>query len=171
MEEGTIVEWIAQAGDVVKNGDILLRISTDKVDAEVEAEGSGRFQPVADEGATLPPGALIAWLLDGDEQPPDSAPDAAVAALQSPAADDVGELQLTAPAPRGPVRQDGRLLASPNARRVAAERGIDLETLRGTGPGGRIVSEDVEEAAAQQPAAPAPVAAEAEPPGRVVSPL
>src|SRR5215218_790964 len=112
MEEGTIVEWIAQAGDVVKNGDILLRISTDKVDAEVEAEGSGRFQPVADEGATLPPGALIAWLLEGDEQPPDGPPGAAVAALQSPAADDVGELNLVGPAASSPApaASGGRLL-------------------------------------------------------------
>src|SRR4051812_43811701 len=174
MEEGTIVEWVAKTGDVVSNGDVLLRISTDKVDAEVEAEGSGRFQPVADEGATLPPGALIAWLLEGDEQPPDAPSSAGVAALQSPAADDVGELQLTAPERSGPVHRDGRVLASPNARRVAAEHSVDLETLRGTGPGGRIVSEDVEEAlahaAAQPAAAPAP-AAQAHRAGTVVSPL
>src|SRR5215213_5585433 len=128
MEEGTIVEWVAKPGQVVQNGDVLLVISTDKVDTEVEAEGSGRFQPVADEGATLPPGALIAWLLQDDEQPPDHPSSAAVAALQSPAADDVGELQLTGTpaATAAPATGDGRLLASPNARRVAAEHGFDL---------------------------------------------
>src|SRR4051812_9478829 len=174
MEEGTIVEWVAKAGDVVKSGDVLLRLGTDKVDAEVEAEGEGRFEPVVAEGVTLPPGALIAWLLQGDEQPPERPSEAAVAAQESPAAGDVGELQLTGPATTlTPTAPEGRLLASPNAKRVAAEHGIDLRTLRGTGPGGRIVSEDVEDAlaraAAEPSAAPAPAGAAA--PGSVVSPL
>src|SRR5688572_21408531 len=161
MEEGTIVEWIAKAGDVVKSGDVLLRIGTDKVDAEVEAEGEGRFEPVVAEGTTLPPGALIAWLLQGDEQPPDHPSEAKVAAQASPAAGDVGELQLTGPAATlGTAAPQGRLLASPNAKRVAAEHGIDLRTLRGTGPGGRIVSEDVEEALAAAPVPPPAPAAE-----------
>src|SRR3954470_7669392 len=98
MEEGTIVEWVAKAGDVVKSGDVLLRLGTDKVDAEVEAEGEGRFEPVVAEGATLPPGALIAWLLHGDEQPPAGPSEPKVAALASPAAGDVGELNLVSPA-------------------------------------------------------------------------
>ncbi|MGY1616072.1 dihydrolipoamide acetyltransferase family protein [Geodermatophilus sp. SYSU D00691] len=171
MEEGTIVEWVAKAGDVVKNGDVLLRLATDKVDAEVEAEGEGRFQPVVDEGTTLPPGALIAWLLEGDEQPPAAPSPAKVAAQESPAAGDVGELQLTGPASAAAVPA-GRLLASPNAKRVAAEHGVDLTTLRGTGPGGRIVSEDVEDAlAAARAAAPPPVPPPAAPAGGVVSPL
>jgi pyruvate dehydrogenase E2 component (dihydrolipoamide acetyltransferase) len=166
MEEGTIVEWIAKAGDVVKNGDVLLRIGTDKVDAEVEAEGEGRFEPVVAEGTTHPPGALIAWLLQGDEQPPERPSDAKVAAQASPAAGDVGELQLTGPAAAAgaaAVAPAGRLLASPNAKRIAAERGVDLGTLRGTGPGGRIVSEDVEEALAAGVVAPAAAPA-AQPP-------
>src|SRR4051812_32676303 len=176
MEEGTIVEWVAKAGDVVKNGDVLLRLGTDKVDAEVEAEGEGRFEPVVAEGETLPPGALIAWLLQGDEQPPERPSEAKVAAQAAPAAGDVGELQLTGPGAAARAVGDGRLLASPNAKRVAAEHGVDLRTLRGTGPGGRIVSEDVEDALARMPAEPAvaetPVApADAVTPGSVVSPL
>src|SRR5437763_11287640 len=144
MEEGTIIEWVAKAGDVVKSGDVLLRLGTDKVDAEVEAEGEGRFEPVVAEGTTLPPGALIAWLLQGDERPPDRPSDAAVAAQAAPAAGDVGELQLTGPAAAAPAAaaaaaaaaaENGRLLASPNAKRVAAERGVDLRTVHGTGPG------------------------------------
>src|SRR5215207_1587433 len=98
MEEGTIVEWVAKAGDVVSTGDILLRIATDKVDVDVEAEADGRLEPVAAEGATLPPGALIAWLLTGDEQAPAGPSDAAVALQGAPAASDVGELQLVSPA-------------------------------------------------------------------------
>ena len=176
MEEGTIVEWVAKAGDVVKSGDVLLRLGTDKVDAEVEAEGEGRFEPVVAEGTTLPPGALIAWLLQGDERPPDRPSDAAVAAQAAPAAGDVGELQLTGPATTlTPTQPQGRLLASPNAKRVAAEHGIDLRTLRGTGPGGRILSEDVEDALARSAAEPAtahaPAPALAPTPGGTVSPL
>src|SRR5215204_313902 len=98
MEEGTIVEWVAQAGDQVRPGDVLLRLGTDKVDADVEAEGEGRFEPVVAQGVTLPPGALIAWLLEGDEEPPERPAEAAVAAPAGPGLHDVGELQLTGPA-------------------------------------------------------------------------
>lgn len=166
MEEGTIVEWVARPGDVVSPGDVLLVLGTDKVDAEVEAEGTGRFEPVVDAGTTLPPGALIAWLLDGDEQPPAAPSGSAVAQQAAPAAGDVGELQLTGPAAPLDEPAGSRLAVSPNARRVAREHGVDLRTLRGTGPGGRIVSEDVEEAveealadAAAAPVAPAAPAA------------
>lgn len=171
MEEGTILEWVAQSGDSVKAGDILLRLATDKVDVDVEAEGEGRFQPVVPEGATLPPGALIAWLLTGDEQPPAGPSDLAVAKEAAPAAADVGELQLVAPAA---PQASGRLLASPNAKRVAKDAGVDLTALRGTGPGGRIVSEDVEEELARQQSAapgPAPAPVDAPTPGQFVSPL
>jgi pyruvate dehydrogenase E2 component (dihydrolipoamide acetyltransferase) len=174
MEEGTIVEWVAKPGDVVKSGDVLLILGTDKVDAEVEAEGEGRFEPVVDQGASLPPGALIAWLLQGDEQPPDRPSDAKVAAQAAPAAGDVGELQLTGPAAvsgGAAAAPGGRLLASPNAKRIAAEHGVDLAPLRGTGPGGRIVSEDVEEALAAGAAAPAVQPPAEEPVKAPMSPL
>lgn len=144
MKEGTILEWVAQSGDVIKTGDLLLRLATDKVDVDVEAEGDGRFEPVASAGATLPPGSLIAWLLSGDELAP------------------TGPVDLAAGAAAG--RQgDGRLLASPNARRVAEESSVDLTALRGSGPGGRIVSEDVEEELARQQAAPVALVAPARP--------
>ncbi|MPQ96540.1 2-oxo acid dehydrogenase subunit E2 [Modestobacter sp. I12A-02628] len=151
MEEGTIVEWVARPGDQVRTGDVLLRLGTDKVDADVEAEGEGRFQPVVDEGATLAPGALIAWLLDGDEQPPGAAPAPAAGRAPEPVPEPILASGAVAP---GRPEPGGRLLASPNARRVAAELGVDLTTLRGTGPGGRIVSEDVADAvvAARVPA-------------------
>jgi pyruvate/2-oxoglutarate dehydrogenase complex dihydrolipoamide acyltransferase (E2) component len=174
MEEGTILEWVAHPGDSVKTGDILLRLATDKVDVDVEAEGDGRFEPVAPEGATLPPGALIGWLLSGDEQPPAGPSDLAVAKQAAPAASDVGELQLVAPSPAQP---SGRLLASPNAKRVAKDAGVDLTALRGTGPGGRVVSEDVEEELARQQSAPsaapepAPISVDEPSPGQFISPL
>ena len=156
MEEGTIIEWVAQPGDVVKSGDVLLILGTDKVDAEVEAEGEGRFEPVVAKGATLPPGALIAWLLQGDEQPPERPSEAPPAAAAGPALHDVGELQLTSPATPLSEEAAGRLSASPNAKRIAKERGVELRALRGTGPGGRILSEDVEEAVAAGAITPVP---------------
>lgn len=176
MEEGTIVEWVAKSGDVVRSGDVLLRLATDKVDVDVEAEGDGRFEPVAPEGATLPPGALIAWLLSGDEQPPAPPSDAAVAMHAAPAASDVGEVQLVPPAPPADAVGGARLLASPNAKRVAKLHGVDLGNVRGTGPGGRIVSEDVEDVLAAQPVPVAPAVAAGGPmdepsPRLFVSPL
>ena len=70
MEYGLIEEWLVAPGTAVKPGDPLLRLATDKVDVEVEAEGSGLFHPVVESGAELPPGALIGWLLEAGEALP-----------------------------------------------------------------------------------------------------
>ncbi|MGW1675403.1 2-oxo acid dehydrogenase subunit E2 [Streptomyces sp. NPDC002324] len=146
MQEGTIDAWLVPTGAAVAEGDALLRLATDKVDVDVEAEAGGRLHPVVPAGTTLPAGALIGWLLAEGEQPPDptgtpmpagSGSTAAAPAAAPDAAAAVSALGDT-PAP------GGRLLASPNARRVASGAGVDLTAVRGTGPGGRIVSEDVE---------------------------
>ncbi|CAM5643643.1 hypothetical protein SALBM311S_11880 [Streptomyces alboniger] len=177
MQEGTIDEWLVPTGATVAEGDALLRLATDKVDVDVEAEAGGVFHPVVQAGATVPAGALIGWLLAEGEQPPgpggtpmpagpgllgaDAAPAAGGVPSAAPSPDGGGGAGLNGSArlngaagpngatgcngatgSNGPV---GRLLASPNARRVAADTGVDLTAVRGTGPGGRIVSEDVEE--------------------------
>ena len=151
MEYGLIEEWLVAPGTPVKPGDPLLRLATDKVDVEVEAEGSGLFHPAVESGAELPPGALIGWLLEVGEAPP------GVAAGQAPpaAAPATTTETATATAAAAPAnaRHNGRLFSSPNARRVARERGIDITQLTGTGPGGRIITADVLDAAQQ--AAPA----------------
>ncbi|MET7689596.1 dihydrolipoamide acetyltransferase family protein [Streptomyces sp. NPDC005483] len=126
MQEGTIDEWLVPTGGTVAEGDALLRLATDKVDVDVEAEAGGLFHPVVPAGTTVPAGALIGWLLDEGEQPP-GAPD--LMGIEAAASEGVAD----------------RLLSSPNARRVAAAADVDLTVVRGTGPGGRIVSEDVEE--------------------------
>jgi pyruvate dehydrogenase E2 component (dihydrolipoamide acetyltransferase) len=151
MEYGLIEEWLVAPGTLVRPGDPLLRLATDKVDVEVEAEESGLFHPVVESGAELPPGALIGWLLEVGEELP--APAAATPAAEP------------APAPAG------RLFSSPNARRVAREQGIDITQLTGTGPGGRIITADVLDAAAS--ATPAQQTAPAAPGTRpgTVSPL
>lgn len=132
MQEGTIEEWVAAPGAPVRHGDVLMRLATDKVDVEVEAEAEGVFHPAVPAGVTLPPGAVIGWLLAPGEPPPGS--NRTAAHPTASAADAAG-----APA------DGGRLLISPNARRVARELQVDPALVRGTGPGGRIVSEDIED--------------------------
>ena len=123
----------------------------------MEAEGAGLFHPAVEPGTELPPGALIGWLLEAGEQPPAASAGSPPAATEAPAAP--GALAATgAPAAIGaqaigaqagpPQARTGRLFASPNARRVARDRGIDVALLNGTGPGGRIITADVLDAAA-----------------------
>ncbi|MEU6260889.1 2-oxo acid dehydrogenase subunit E2 [Streptomyces sp. NPDC047043] len=158
MQEGTIDEWLVPVGAAVAEGDSLLRLATDKVDVDVEAEAAGLFHPVVAAGATVPAGTLIGWLLAEGEQPPEapgaptptgSGTDRDTAAMAAAGGRGAGtgapaELDGTGAA-SAPVGTNGRLLSSPYARQVAAAVGVDLTAVRGTGPGGRIVSEDVEE--------------------------
>ena len=167
MEEGTILEWLVDDGAVVEPGTPVLRIETDKVESDVESAGSGRLHRLADIGSTHPCGAVIALLLAEGEQPPSAVRPAAPTATDVSTAPATSGAAVSAPS-AAPVarRSDGRLVASPNARRVARELGIDLATVVGSGPDGRIVSEDVEETAARPrpSAAPASVGSSTLPP-------
>jgi pyruvate/2-oxoglutarate dehydrogenase complex dihydrolipoamide acyltransferase (E2) component len=160
MEYGLIEEWLVAPGTPVKPGDPLLRLATDKVDVEVEAEGSGLFHPAVESGAELPPGALIGWLLEAGEAPPGAgeappgAGEAPPGAGEAPPGAGEAPPGAASAAPGGtpaaeaaPARPD-RLFSSPNARRVARERGVDIAELNGTGPGGRIITADVLDATA-----------------------
>ncbi|MDQ0946332.1 pyruvate/2-oxoglutarate dehydrogenase complex dihydrolipoamide acyltransferase (E2) component [Streptomyces phaeochromogenes] len=164
MQEGTIDEWLVPTGSAVAEGDALLRLATDKVDVDVEAEAGGMFHPVVPAGTTLPAGALIGWLLAEGEQPPGPAgvpmPTGAGASggtAAPPEAPATATATLSLNGTAASRGTGGRLLASPNARRVAAQAAVDLTEVRGTGPGGRIVSEDVEEFLAATASRPAPV--------------
>ena len=160
METGLIEEWLVPPGTPVKPGDLLLRLATDKVDVEVEAEAAGLFHPAVASGVELPPGALIGWLLEAGEEVPSGA-----AALEAPPPPHIpAETQTPVVGEPGALTRTGRLFASPNARRVARERGVDVAALNGTGPGGRIVTADVLDAAAAAPGGPGPAP-------KVVSPL
>jgi len=148
MEEGTILEWLVEDGTEITQGMAVLRIETDKVESDVESPGAGRFHRVGNQGDTYPCGALIGYLLADGEAPP-------VAKVNAPAAAAATSTQTQASSPAAQSnisntvavpRREGRLFASPNARRVAKELGIDIETVVGSGPEGRITSEDVEEA-------------------------
>ena len=156
MEAGTIICWHVPDGAVVTKGMAVLAIETDKVESDVEASASGRLHQIGAPGETFGCGARIGWFLAEGEEPPAGPasgrpPAAAAAAAPSvPAAS--GPATGAATAARG---DGGRILSSPNARRVAAELGVDLAAVAGSGPGGRIVSEDVQSFAEALPA-PAP---------------
>jgi pyruvate dehydrogenase E2 component (dihydrolipoamide acetyltransferase) len=147
MEEGTIREWLVPDGAEVLPGMAVMSIETDKVESEVESPIGGRLHHIAAVGDTFPCGAVIALLLDEGEAAPAAAPSAGAPVPAAPVV--AAEVAVSGADAPPPTRADGRLFVSPNARRVAALSGIDVATLRGTGPGGRIVSEDVEEAAAR----------------------
>ena len=145
MEEGTVDEWLVDDGARISVGTPLLRLATDKIDVDVEAEGEGILRRAVTDGTTLAPGSVLGWLLaEGEEAPASGAPVQAAAVAEA-----VVEVITSVPATPGPVRDGDREFVSPNARRVAGELGVDLGSVTGTGPGGRIVSEDVEEAAAR----------------------
>ncbi|MBI2916429.1 MAG: 2-oxo acid dehydrogenase subunit E2 [Chloroflexi bacterium] len=164
MRQGTVVRWLKQPGDIVAKGEPLLEVETDKAVVEVEAFASGVLgQIVVGEGQTAPVGQVIGLIAAPGEAV------APVAAAAKPAAALAGAPLPSVPAPApaaAPPPTDGRTRASPLARRLAEEHGIDLAQLVGSGPGGRVVREDVEKAVAQKakaPVAEAPKAAPAVP--------
>ncbi len=180
MEEGTILKWLKSPGDAVELGEELVEIETDKANMVYEADAGGTLiEIVADEGETLPIGQVIARVGEpgevvsggdgggGQRESPSPVPGSAASREPRVHAPD----PLPAPTPstsEAPAAQrqahattgaDGRVKASPLARRIARERGLDLAGLAGSGPGGRIVKADVEKAIAAGPApATAPVA-------------
>lgn len=166
METGLIEEWLVTAGTLVQPGEPLMRLATDKVEVDVEAEAAGLFHPAVAQGSELPPGALVGWLLAEGEAVP--APSAAAPSAPTAAPHPAEPVVAAEPGALTPPTQTGRQFVSPNARRVARERGVDVTQLRGTGPSGRVITADVIDAL-EQPAV-AASAAQAQGPS-VVSPL
>ena len=183
METGKVIKWLKKEGDTIKGGDVIAEIETDKANVEIEAFGAGVLRKiVVGEGGQVPVGDMIGVIADpaDDIGAVASAPSAPAAASPSPpkSAEVPGPASLPAmesyrsvpatsrvvpmtAAPAPASGRDGRVKASPLARKIAAQSGVDLRLLQGTGPGGRIVRRDVESAAtAPRPAvAPAAVAA------------
>lgn len=154
MESGTIVRWLKAEGDEVAQDEPLYELDTEKVTQEVESPAAGvLLRIVAPEGSEVPVGAPICVIGAVGEEVVVSAPPAPAA--QVPAA---APAAPAAEASKVEAAPDGRVKASPLARRMAKERGVDLAAVVGTGPDGRIVAEDVERAAGEAPAA-APVPA------------
>ena len=162
MESGTIVKWLKGEGDPVEKGEPLYELDTDKVTQEVEADFSGVLLKIAVQEGEVPVGRTIAVIGEEGEEVPATPAEAEVADSEEPAeAPPAPSTQREDGRPAEPVTSGGRVKASPLARRIAQERGIDLAALSGTGPEGRIVAEDVERAAASPAAAPVAAAAPA----------
>ena len=182
MEAGTIVRWLKSEGDTVEKGEPLYELDTDKVTQEVEADASGVLLKIlAGEGEEIEVGKRIAVIGEEGEEVAEVAEPADEAAVDvdedaqeegspAPAREDERErgraaAQQAEAQAQESARSDGRIKASPLARRIARERSIDLASVAGTGPDGRIVAEDVERAAASPtpvhaPAGAAPLEAE-----------
>jgi len=160
MEEGTIVRWLVSEGDSVSRGDEIAEIETDKATMTYEADSSGVISFVASEGDTLPIGSVIARLGNGDSAAVKGAEEDSPAPVNITAAPSAGEPSSAPPsdAPAPVSNGDGeRVKASPIARRLASEQGVDLSSVSGSGPGGRIVRADVEAASSgAPPSSPAP---------------
>jgi pyruvate dehydrogenase E2 component (dihydrolipoamide acetyltransferase) len=142
MEEGVVVKWKKREGEVVGSGDVLAEIETDKAVMDLEAFASGTLRRVlVPEGTTVKAGELIAVIADPNE---DIAPVLAETMSLAPALKST-QGRSTPPAPPGarPAREQDRVIASPRAKTMARERGIDLASVTGSGPGGRIVEEDL----------------------------
>ncbi len=139
MEQGTIARWLKHEGDEVHKGDVLADVETDKATMQLESYASGRLQRILlAEGQSAPIGTPIAVIGAAGEAPA-PAP-AAPQAQAAPAPAAAPPSASPAPAPSAP----SGVRASPLARRLAEEMGIDLRTVEGTGPGGRITREDIE---------------------------
>ncbi len=196
MEEGTLAKWLVKEGDVVKSGDLLAEIETDKATMEYEAVDEGTITkilvPEGSEGVKV--GAVIALIAgEGEETSPSPPARAGGAATATQ-----GEGAVSTPAPKpdpvpakveagaapppphpaqpmaespSPARGEGRVTASPLARRLAEAQGIDLASLKGSGPNGRIVRADLGSGSPAAAAAPAPAAALAAAPKPAAAPV
>jgi len=177
MEEGVLAAWLVEEGTSISAGDVVAQVETDKATMDLEVYDDGvLLKRVIGEGDAVPIGGLIAILgqegedisgilakYGGDGAAAPAPAPAAQEAAPAPAAEEPAPAPVAAPAPApapAPVVQGGRVKASPLARKMASEKGIDLATVAGSGPEGRIIKRDVEAATggtvapAAQPAAP-----------------
>ncbi len=153
MTEGKIVSWVKSPGDKVEKGETLVVVESDKADMDVESFYEGYLAIITvPAGESAPVGAAIALLAETEAEIETAKQQAAQSGQATPAATEVKqtaptpELVAATPtsAPDTPSRRNGRIIASPRARKLAKELSVDLNTLNGSGPHGRIVAEDVE---------------------------
>jgi pyruvate dehydrogenase E2 component (dihydrolipoamide acetyltransferase) len=159
MEEGKVLSWLKREGDTVSSGEVLAEVETDKAVMELQARGSGVLRKIlAGDGATVEVGSLVGIIAAEDEDIESMIAASETAAVPAQKASEPG----ASPTPPQPAPQPtavastasappsaGRVKASPLARRLAEERGLELAAVSGSGPGGRIVMRDIERAAAQ----------------------
>ena len=153
MTEGKIARWLKKEGDTLESGEVMAEVETDKATMEMEVVDEGVMHKIlAPEGATVAVGTAIAVIAeDGEDVPADYVPESAT---ETASAEPVQEsaVEPTAPAPvaeepkPAPVTRTGRIKASPLARRLARQKGMNLAAIQGSGPNGRIVKSDIESA-------------------------
>jgi len=161
MEKGKIVRWLKKEGEKVERGEPILEIETDKAVLEVEARGSGILKKVlAQEGEVVPVTKVIGYIAKEDEEIPETMIQRAMAELKGVAAPAPAETAQVTEAP-SEKKVERRIKASPLARKIAREKGVDLTQVVGTGPGGRITSKDVLDYLARREAAKAAASAPA----------
>jgi pyruvate dehydrogenase E2 component (dihydrolipoamide acetyltransferase) len=162
QETGKLVSWKKKDGETVKKGELLLEVETDKAVVEIEAAGDGILGGItAKAGDVVPVGQTIAWLLKAGEAPP-----ATTAPTQTGRTGAAAPPSAASAAPAvaaAPVANAGPVQISPKARRLAKEHGVDVTKIKGTGPGGEIIAEDVLAAGGSQAAAPSAAAPAARP--------
>ncbi|WP_299149698.1 pyruvate dehydrogenase complex dihydrolipoamide acetyltransferase [uncultured Tateyamaria sp.] len=151
MEEGTLAKWLVKEGDTVASGDLLAEIETDKATMEFEAVDEGVVGKilVAEGSEGVKVNTPIAVLLEDGESADDIGAPSAPAAVPEPKAEaaPAADAPASVPAPSAPKASDGRrVFASPLARRIASQKGLDLSAIKGSGPHGRIIKADVENA-------------------------
>ncbi len=163
MQQGTVVKWNVKEGQKVSAGDVIADIETDKATMELQTFDDGTVARLTvAEGQTVPVGTVIAVLAGGGEDPASlrtttGVPAAAMVQGSAPTSGATATVAETKVELRGeePARSNGgRVLASPLARKIAQESGVDLSRIHGSGPGGRILRRDVEAAAGQTQTAP-----------------
>ncbi len=172
MQEGTITRWLKKAGDEVKKGEILAEVETDKANMEIESFDAGVLEQIlVQEGETAPVGQPIAIVGDGTgtkQAAPAKAEAKSEAKVAQPASTAPAEVaapqSATISREASTAGNGGRIKVSPLARRIAEEHNIDLQQIQGTGPGGRIVRDDLQDyLEKQRTAAPQPTAPAAQP--------
>jgi pyruvate dehydrogenase E2 component (dihydrolipoamide acetyltransferase) len=156
MESGTIESWLVPDGTLVSAGEAVASIETDKVVTEIESSASGVLRYVGTAGTSYECGQLIGWICAPGEAPPATVSASTLGAeLASLGTSTAAANGFASNSSKGVTVGDGsRIFASPNAKRIAASLGVPLSVVRGTGPDGRIVSEDVERAHASGTTAP-----------------
>jgi pyruvate dehydrogenase E2 component (dihydrolipoamide acetyltransferase) len=171
MEEGTIVNCIVNLGGEVKKGDVIFEVETDKATLEMESPADGFVKYILVEtGQTLPVGEAVLVLGDKDEDVPQSFVDSLKAGVPTAEAPAV-RLRRTPATPAAepvklqsqPAETTGKVKASPRAKKLAEELGVNIKTVTGTGPAGRITEQDVKNAAEGKAAVPAVAASEVKP--------
>ena len=164
MEEGTVVNCLIKVGDEVKKGDVIFEIETDKATLEMESPAEGFVKHILVKvDDTLPVGEPLLVLGDKDEDVPQSFVDSLKGGATAPTQEATPAVQESvtsepAKAEPEPAKSSGKIMASPRAKKLAAELGVDLAKVNGTGPAGKITEQDVEAAAESKPAAATPTA-------------